>query len=95
MINQFGLVNQEKINRSWYLAKKLNLSITFRSCPPTKFRMIFAQFIMDRSIEIIDEPISAYTSLTKNSNSLPESNLVQGILIAHEIFHYLEEQYGE
>lgn len=56
--------------------------------------MVFAQFVMERSIELITEPIAAYTVLTQSSQILPKPEVVRGILIAHEIFHYLEEQHG-
>jgi hypothetical protein len=95
MLDQFDLAKQKKSDRSWYLANKLDLLITERSGKPTKFRMVFAQFIMDRSIELMNEPITAYTLLTQTSQTLPKPEVVRGILIAHEIFHYLEEQHGD
>ncbi|MEB6179273.1 hypothetical protein MXF01_01000 [Enterococcus casseliflavus] len=94
MLDQFDLKKQEKADRAWYLANKLGLTITERSGKPTKFRMVFAQFVMERSIELITEPIAAYTELTQSSEILPKPEVIRGVLIAHEIFHYLEEQHG-
>ncbi|WP_430612106.1 hypothetical protein [Enterococcus sp. DIV0876] len=95
MLKQFDLMSYDHADRSSYLASRLGLTITEKSVRPTKFRMVFAQFITERSIELIDEPIAAYTELTKNSLKLPKTEIVRSLLIAHEIFHYLEEQYGK
>lgn len=81
--------------RATKLAEKLGLTVSERSGRPTKYRMVFAQFIMDRVIEIIDEPITKYTDLVEKSEKLPDPKLVREILIAHEVFHYLEAHYKE
>jgi len=73
------------------LASYLKLIVTDRIGKPTKYRMVFAQFIMDDKIEIIDEPIERYELLSKKSDILPSAQILKEILIAHEIFHFLEE----
>jgi len=95
MIDTYDLEHLPGSERATILAEKLGLTVTGRAGRPTKYRMVFAQFIMDETIEIIDEPIAKYTKLAENSERLPDPKLVRDILIAHEIFHYLEEQHGE
>jgi len=95
MLIEYDLGNLSGEERATKLAEKLELTVSGRSGRPTKYRMVFAQFIMDQTIEIIDEPIAKYTDLVEKSEKLPDSKLVRELLIAHEIFHYLEEQYGE
>lgn len=77
------------------LARFLNLTINERIGRPTKFRMVFAQFVADETIEIIKEPIENYTKLVLKSTKLPSAEIVREVLIAHEIFHFLEEQFEE
>jgi len=95
MLVEYGLSELSGDERASRLAGELGLTISGRAGRPTKYRMVFAQFIMDQAIEIIDEPITKYTELVEKSEKLPASVLVRELLIAHEIFHYLEEQYGE
>jgi len=95
MIDEYKLSDSPSDARSSRLAEELGLRVSGRSGRPTKYRMVFAQFIMDKTIEIIDEPIAKYAMLVKSSTVLPAAKLVREILIAHEVFHYLEEQYGE
>jgi len=95
MLVEYDLGDLSGKKRATRLAEKLGLTVSERSGRPTKYRMVFAQFIMDQTIEIIDEPIAKYTELVEKSEKLPDPKLVREILIAHEIFHYLEEQYGK
>lgn len=82
-------------NKATQLANLLKLTINERLGKPTKFRMVFAQFIADDAIEIIKEPIENYTKLVSKSGKLPHADTVREVLIAHEIFHYIEEQHHE
>lgn len=77
------------------LANLLDLTINERLGKPTKFRMVFAQFVADKTIEIIKEPIENYTKLVSKSQILPHAEMVREVLIAHEIFHFLEEHHQE
>lgn len=77
------------------LARLLGLKINEISGKPTQFRMVFAQFVSDQTIEIVKEPIDQYTKLAEISLKLPHPDIVREVLIAHEIFHFLEMQYPE
>jgi len=76
-------------------ANLLGLTINESSGKATKFRMVFAQFVADQTIEIIKEPIENYTKIVLDSKKLPSFEIVREVLIAHEIFHFLEEQHQE
>jgi hypothetical protein len=95
MLVEYHLDHLSGLERATKLAEKLGLTISRRSGCSTKYRMVFAQFIMDQGIEIIHEPITKYINLAEKSEKLPDPRLVCEILIAHEVFHYLEEHYGE
>ncbi|MCL2560338.1 MAG: hypothetical protein FWE07_07595 [Turicibacter sp.] len=75
------------------LAHSLGLSIEERPGKATKFRMVFAQFIAGKGIEVISEPVENYEKLVVNSEKLPHVKVLKDVLIAHEIFHFLEEQH--
>jgi len=77
------------------LANFLGLTINERVGKPTKFRMVFAQFVSDKTIEIMIEPIENYTKLVSKSKKLPHADIVREVLIAHEIFHFIEDQHQE
>ena len=94
MVEKFNLeAGASKI--ATQLADLLEIKISEREGRPTKFRMVFAQFVAQREIEIIEEPISNYKKLTLESTKLPHWEKVREVLIAHEIFHFLEEQNQE
>ena len=60
-------------------------------------RPLFAQFVPDRRIEIMKEPIDIYSSLYQEESGsdamlFPTPAEVRGLLLSHEIFHYVEER---
>jgi len=60
-------------------------------------RPIFAQFVPERRIEIMSQPLRIYSSFyqkeTNNMSSplFPRPEQLRSLLLAHEIFHYVEE----
>jgi len=52
-------------------------------------RQLFAQYIPDKRVEIMTQPISLYSEMYEPE--FPEPAQVRSLLIAHEMFHYIEE----
>ena len=79
------------------LAQLLGLQVNEVAKKATKLRVVFAQFITDAGgiIELAQEPLEGYQSLVLTSEALPSVTTVREVLIAHEIFHYLEEQHAD
>lgn len=58
-------------------------------------RILFAQFTTPNKIEIMIEPIEKYGSIirnVKNKEEFPSEIDVYNLLLAHELFHWLEER---
>lgn len=79
------------------LARDLDLEAVESDRSMTGGRVVFAQFVPDKRIEIMSDTLDAYTDLyqkqTANKRAVlfPTPGEVRALLLAHEIFHYVEE----
>ena len=83
------------------IAEDLGLDVVESSQPMTERRVLFAQFVPDKRIEIMRHPLDIYAGLyqkqTDNERAVlfPTPGEVRALLLAHEVFHYIEETHAE
>jgi len=71
------------------LLKQLGLCLNENDLDMTAMpRQLFAQYIPDKQVEIMTQPINIYSRIYKPP--LPEPDLIRSILIAHEMYHHIE-----
>ena len=80
------------------MQEALGLVLVENDVPITESaRPIFAQFVPERRIEIMSQPLHIYSSFfqketgSKCLSLFPPPEQVRTLLLAHEIFHYVEE----
>ena len=79
------------------MLKALGLILVENDAPMTSNRPLFAQFVPDRRVEIMGQPIALYSSLYQKEKEGADASLfptpqeVRALLLAHEIFHFVEE----
>jgi hypothetical protein len=56
-------------------------------------QQLFAQFVPDKRVEIMSQPVSIYAGM--HEPGFPEPEQVRSLLIAHEMFHYVENQHSK
>jgi hypothetical protein len=54
-------------------------------------RQLFAQFVPETRVEIMSQPVSIYAGM--HEPGFPEPEQVRSLLIAHEMFHYVETRH--
>ena len=79
------------------IAEKLKIDIAYKDEPMGDKRVLYAQFIPENKIEIMLHPQQVYKELLttlddKEVKDLPKIEEIEKTIIAHEIFHFLEEQ---
>lgn len=79
------------------LAVKLGLDVKFSPMPTGGGRVLFAQFVEPNKIMVFEDCIDKAKKLLEGNELFPtaESLNLKQILLAHEIFHYLEEIYKD
>jgi hypothetical protein len=92
MIRKTGAINPDS------MLEALGLTLTLNDADMTNSkRPLYAQFIPDRCIEIMTQPIAMYSSIyEKEAGSMKPPLLIppgelRPLLMAHEMFHYVEE----
>lgn len=77
------------------IANELGLTVDLISRSMIGQRILFAQFTTPNQIEIIQEPIEKAKTLFSQINCIDFLDKISiiNIILAHEIFHYIEEQY--
>jgi hypothetical protein len=77
------------------LAAKLGLNIEYLSKPVGGGHVIFAQFVEPNHITIFRDCVEKANELIENKDLLSVLSAldVEKVLLAHEIFHYIEELY--
>ena len=92
MIRQTGAADPDSMLKSLDLTLMVN-DADMMDSP----RQLFAQFVPDKGIEIMSQPIEIYSSMYhKEAGSIhgplfPPPEQVRELLLAHELFHYVEE----
>lgn len=79
-----------------FLAKKLELEVSYPQYPEKTDRVLFADFAMPNKIQIFMDAVwRAERLMKKNSvkKILTEKLNPAKIILSHEIFHYIEEKY--
>jgi hypothetical protein len=95
------IMSQTQVSDSGSLLESLGLVLVENDASMVNSsRPLFAQFVLDRRIEIMKEPIDIYSSLYQKETGsyapfFPTPAEVRGLLMAHEIFHYIEECYSK
>jgi len=81
------------------MREALGLTLTENDLDMTENpRPLFAQFIPDNRIEIMCQPVRLYTGLYEREADralLPRPEEVRALLLAHELFHHVEELYKD
>lgn len=81
----------------WNIAEQLGLKVDDSDLPAGVKRVLFAQFTPPNQIEIMREPLEKYKAVLaglqgEQAKRLPAEEEIRGILLGHEIFHFLEER---
>lgn len=81
------------------IAEKLKLKVVFQDARITGKRILFASYTPPDEIEIMMEPIDKAVQLILQDESLLieyfQKNSIMNIILGHEIFHYVEEQFEQ
>lgn len=80
------------------IAAHFQLKIVRRKDGQMGKRVLFAEFTPPNQIVILQEPIQKYAAIRailppEEAAVLPAEQQIESILLGHEIFHFLEEQY--
>lgn len=75
----------------WEMAEKLKLKVDFVDRGQIADRVLFALFTPPSHIEIMTEPIEKAMKQDGLSDLITKKE-IEGLILAHEIFHYLEEE---
>jgi hypothetical protein len=93
MIREFGSSDVHII------AEKLKLKVSLQDVMITGKRILFACYTPPNEIEIMTEPIDKATQLILKDESMLieyfKKNSIIDIILGHEIFHYIEDQYEQ
>lgn len=93
MICEFGSSDVQTI------AEKLKLNIVLQDVMITGKRILFACYTPPGEIEIMMEPVSKAVQLILKKESILieyfEKDSIINIILGHEIFHYIEEQFKQ
>ncbi|MDO5517611.1 MAG: hypothetical protein Q4F66_08640 [Clostridium sp.] len=91
-------IRKENENLNIYeIAKKLGIEVDYPERPNGGGHIIFAQFVNPNKVTVFKDSVNKAIELIEKEN-LQElfSNVnIEEILLAHEIFHYIEEHHGE
>ena len=88
------------------VARDLGVSVGTNPALVSSKRVLFAQFVPDDHIDLMEDPLSRYAQLRKKLLSeesgdaareeleslLPTSHLVRSLLLSHELFHVIEDR---
>lgn len=91
-------VRKENGNIDIYeLAKKLGIEVDYPKMPNGGGHIIFAQFVNPNKVTIFKDSVDKAVDFIEkeNLNELFLNVNIEEILLAHEIFHYIEEHNGE
>ena len=95
------IIKDVRTSRPATVGEYLGLSITEVNLPVSEKWASFAQFAPDKRIEIASQPLYAYTEIYQiitaegDDAALPHPDTVLALLIAHEIFHYVEDRHSD
>jgi hypothetical protein len=78
------------------IARQFGLEVIENDFPMTGNRKVFAQFTPPKQIEIFKDPLKRYESLLARASEQQASLLIPlqeiyNLVLAHEIYHYIEE----
>ena len=77
------------------IAKQLGITVSYPSMPQDKTRVMFAEFCPPKELNVFMDGLNKAKALLGEfgvANALGENPPLDQILIAHELFHYVEEQ---
>ena len=79
------------------LAEKLGIEVDYPQRPNGGGHIIFAQFVNPNKVTVFKDSVDKAIDLIEkeNLNELFLNKNIEEILLAHEIFHYIEEHKGE
>lgn len=81
------------------IAEKLKLNVSLQDVMITGKRILFACYTPPNEIEIMKEPIDKAVQLILKDESMLieyfEKNSIINIILGHEIFHYIEDQFEQ
>ena len=93
MIREYGSSDVHTI------AEKLKLKVSLQDVMITGKRILFACYTPPNEIEIMTEPIDKAAQLILKDESMLieyfKKNSIINIILGHEIFHYIEDQYEQ
>jgi hypothetical protein len=79
------------------IAEKLKLNIIFQNAMMTGKRILFACYTPPDKIEIMTEPVNKAVDLISKDESILieyfQKDSIMNIILGHEIFHYIEDQF--
>lgn len=79
------------------IAEKLKLNIVFQNAMMTGKRILFACYTPPDKIEIMTEPVNKAVELVSKDESILieyfQKDSIMNIILGHEIFHYIEDQF--
>lgn len=101
--NRCGKEYAEKIRREngninvYEIAKRLDIEVDYPDRPNGGGHIIFAQFVNPNKITIFKDSVNKAMYLIEKEQleNLFNNVNIEEILLAHEIFHYIEEHNGE
>lgn len=77
------------------LAQKLNLKVEYPQMPQAKSRILFAEFAEPNTVRVYKDGLEKGALINKSETMpkwLPEGTEIKDILIAHELYHVLEQR---
>jgi hypothetical protein len=81
------------------IAEKLKLNIVFQNAMMTGKRILFACYTPPDKIEIMTEPVNKAVDLISKDESVLieyfQKDSIMNIILGHEIFHYIEDQFEQ
>lgn len=90
---------REKFNTEsiYECAEKLELNIDYPDKPVGGAHILFAQFVEPNNISIFKDSLDKAGKLIEEENlqDIFRENTVKDILLAHEVFHFIEEENSE
>jgi hypothetical protein len=93
MIRKYGSSEAQTI------AEKLKLKVVYQDAVMTGKRILFASFTPPDEIGIMTEPVSKASELILKEDSVLieyfQKDSIMNIILGHEIFHYIEEQFEQ
>ncbi|MEN8076150.1 hypothetical protein ABFP60_04255 [Clostridioides difficile] len=82
---------------TYEIAKNLGIEVDYPQRPNGGGHIIFAQFVSPNKVTVFKDSVDKAIDLIEkeNLNELFLNKNIEEILLAHEIFHYIEEHKGE